>query len=353
MVTSSGSRNVGMQKDHSGTIQRQARKALLREFAGLLMSFGAVTVALQLHGANLGEFEPMVLGLAILAEVLFLWRFVWAALALVAVSSALPKRLHLALGTAIETWGTRSARRSVMGVATTTALAGTLFSGVALADAGTTTDTADYLWASSTTTAEYTHPLDSALSSAAPSGPAALNSTQSANMDNVVLGFEEFEEAHVAVAESQPPAPAPAPKLDQVSGVEQMPPSMPRQTLPSTRRQTLPSTHSLTSPSTPFSDMLSSRPSPRPSTRAMSTPDPLPSSSGDSVHLPTAYTVVEGDYLWDIAQAMLDESASNSEIDALWREIYYANELVIGSDPNQIEPGMILETTPYPTSSSE
>ena len=108
MVTSSGSRNVGMQKDHSGTIQRQARKALLREFAGLLMSFGAVTAALQLHGANLGEFEPMVLGLAILAEVLFLWRFVWAALALVAVSSALPKRLHLALGTAIETWGTRS-----------------------------------------------------------------------------------------------------------------------------------------------------------------------------------------------------------------------------------------------------
>ena len=68
MVTSSGSRNVGMQKDHSGTIQRQARKALLREFAGLLMSFGAVTVALQLHGANLGEFEPMVLGLAISSE---------------------------------------------------------------------------------------------------------------------------------------------------------------------------------------------------------------------------------------------------------------------------------------------
>ena len=351
MVTSSGSRNVGMQKDHSGTIQRQARKALLREFAGLLMSFGAVTVALQLHGANLGEFEPMVLGLAILAEVLFLWRFVWAALALVAVSSALPKRLHLALGTAIETWGTRSARRSVMGVATTTALAGTLFSGVALADVGTNTDTADYLWASSTTTAEYTHPLDSALSSAAPSGPVPLNSTQSASMDNAFLDFEEFDEAPVAVAESQPPAPAP--KLDKVSGVEQMPPSMPRQMPPSMPRQTLPSTRSLTSPSTPFSDMLSSRPSPRPSTRAMSTPDPLPSSSGDSVHLPTAYTVVEGDCLWDIAQAMLDESASNSEIDALWREIYYANELVIGSDPNQIEPGMILETTPYPTSSSE
>ena len=345
MITSTDSQSPGMRDDRRGTVQRQARKALLRELAGLLVSFGAVAMALHLQGVGSAQFAYVTLVLAALAEILFLWRSVWAALALVAVSRTLPGRLHLILGTAVATWGTRSARRSVMGVATTTALAGTLFSGVALADVGTNTDTADYLWASSTTTAEYTHPLDSALSSAAPSGPAALNSTQSANMDNVVLGFEEFEEAHVAVAESQPPAPAPAPKLDQVSGVEQMPPSMPRQTLPSTR--------SLTSPSTPFSDMLSSRPSPRPSTRAMSTPDPLPSSSGDSVHLPTAYTVVEGDCLWDIAQAMLDESASNSEIDALWREIYYANELVIGSDPNQIEPGMILETTPYPTSSSE
>ena len=333
MITSTDSQSPGMRDDRRGTVQRQARKALLRELAGLLVSFGAVAMALHLQGVGSAQFAYVTLVLAALAEILFLWRSVWAALALVAVSRTLPGRLHLILGTAVATWGTRSARRSVAGIATTTALAGTLFSGAALADTGTTTDTTEYLWSSSTTTAEYVHPLDTALSGGVPSRTAASDSSPSASTDSVFPGSGEFEAARETEVASQPPAQ----RLEPASDLQQMPPSTP----------------SLTATPPPISDTLSSRLSTKPSTRDMSTPVLLPSSNGDSVDLSTAYTVAEGDCLWDIAATMLGENASDSEIDALWRDIYDANELVIGYDPNHIEPGMILETIPLPASSSK
>ena len=84
-----------MRDDRRGTVQRQARKALLRELAGLLVSFGAVAMALHLQGVGSAQFAYVTLVLAALAEILFLWRSVWAALALVAVSRTLPGRLHL------------------------------------------------------------------------------------------------------------------------------------------------------------------------------------------------------------------------------------------------------------------
>jgi hypothetical protein len=115
VITSTDSQSPGMRDDRRGTVQRQARKALLRELAGLLVSFGAVAMALHLQGVGSAQFAYVTLVLAVLAEILFLWRSVWAALALVAVSRTLPGRLHLILGTAVATWGTRSARRSVCG----------------------------------------------------------------------------------------------------------------------------------------------------------------------------------------------------------------------------------------------
>lgn len=49
------------------------------------------------------------------------------------------------------------------------------------------------------------------------------------------------------------------------------------------------------------------------------------------------YTVQPGDFLSAIAQRFYGDGS-----DAAWGRIYDANRDVIGSDPNQIEPGMVL-----------
>lgn len=49
------------------------------------------------------------------------------------------------------------------------------------------------------------------------------------------------------------------------------------------------------------------------------------------------YTVQPGDFLSAIAQRFYGDGS-----EAAWRRIYDANRDVIGSDPNQIEPGMVL-----------
>lgn len=64
----------------------------------------------------------------------------------------------------------------------------------------------------------------------------------------------------------------------------------------------------------------------------------------------TTYTVVAGDCLWTIAASRLAPTASAAEIDRAWRAIHDANRSVIGSNPNLILPGQVLELPPLPTS---
>ncbi|MGI9586188.1 MAG: LysM peptidoglycan-binding domain-containing protein [Acidimicrobiia bacterium] len=59
-----------------------------------------------------------------------------------------------------------------------------------------------------------------------------------------------------------------------------------------------------------------------------------------------SYTVERGDSLWRIAKSVLesrDLSASGPDVAEFWRTIYRANSTLIGSDPNLIYPGQVLE----------
>jgi len=64
-----------------------------------------------------------------------------------------------------------------------------------------------------------------------------------------------------------------------------------------------------------------------------------------------AVTVRPGDSLWSIAKAAMPAPATDSEIDTAWRAWYAANEAVIGSNPNLIEPGQLLSAPTTPTES--
>lgn len=54
-------------------------------------------------------------------------------------------------------------------------------------------------------------------------------------------------------------------------------------------------------------------------------------------------TVKAGDTLWAIAAGHLPTGATNAEIAAAWPLWYDANRAVVGDDPNQIEPGQVLD----------
>ncbi|WP_145807591.1 LysM peptidoglycan-binding domain-containing protein [Kribbella amoyensis] len=74
-----------------------------------------------------------------------------------------------------------------------------------------------------------------------------------------------------------------------------------------------------------------------------------------TVGAPTRYTdlgtgrvagrvVATGESLWSIAAGELGPQATNSQIDARWRQWYAANRAVIGSDPDLIRSGQVLRT---------
>ncbi len=61
----------------------------------------------------------------------------------------------------------------------------------------------------------------------------------------------------------------------------------------------------------------------------------VPPEEREPGEVPTTYTVVAGDTLWQIAQRFYGDGS-------LWPTIYEANRAVIGSNPNIIRPGQVL-----------
>lgn len=60
------------------------------------------------------------------------------------------------------------------------------------------------------------------------------------------------------------------------------------------------------------------------------------------------YTVEAGDTLWDIAAAQLvPAERSAATIHRYWQQVYRANRLVVGADPDVIRPGMRLAVVPF------
>jgi nucleoid-associated protein YgaU len=94
---------------------------------------------------------------------------------------------------------------------------------------------------------------------------------------------------------------------------------------------------------------LPSRPAAGSSTPTASTPTTEPRGLGPLQRTPASpaggtgdHVVVRGDSLWDIAAARLGPGASRAQIAREWQRWYAANRVVIGPDPDHIEPGQQL-----------
>lgn len=68
---------------------------------------------------------------------------------------------------------------------------------------------------------------------------------------------------------------------------------------------------------------------------AVSSEGPTPDDGGETAPTPSKYTVLQGDYLIKISKQVYGTSSR-------WREIYDANKELIGSNPDNIRPGMEL-----------
>ncbi|HZJ25561.1 MAG TPA: hypothetical protein VFF40_00855 [Acidimicrobiia bacterium] len=77
-------------------------------------------------------------------------------------------------------------------------------------------------------------------------------------------------------------------------------------------------------------------------------PDPEPTAPAEAP-APDPYIVQSGDCLWTIAEHRLPPGATNLAIDAAWRRVYAANATAIGTDPNLIMVGLVLELPPLDT----
>lgn len=63
---------------------------------------------------------------------------------------------------------------------------------------------------------------------------------------------------------------------------------------------------------------------------------------------PGVVVVAPGDTLWDLAAAHLPPGATDAQIATSWHAWYELNVTVIGSDPDLLQPGQLLQVPPTP-----
>ncbi|MGH8907291.1 MAG: LysM peptidoglycan-binding domain-containing protein [Egibacteraceae bacterium] len=56
-----------------------------------------------------------------------------------------------------------------------------------------------------------------------------------------------------------------------------------------------------------------------------------------------SYMVQAGDSLWGISERVWADQPSNDDVDRTWRVLYEWNSTALGSDPDQLRPGQVLE----------
>ena len=89
----------------------------------------------------------------------------------------------------------------------------------------------------------------------------------------------------------------------------------------------------------PTASPLSLSPSPRPAPMATS---PMPSVSPPVRRAASVVVVQPGDCLWDLARASLGPATSDRQVAAAWPSWWSANRVLIGDDPDLLQPGMHL-----------
>lgn len=89
----------------------------------------------------------------------------------------------------------------------------------------------------------------------------------------------------------------------------------------------------------PTASPLSLSPSPRPAPMATS---PMASVSPPVRRAASVVIVQPGDCLWDLARASLGPATSDRQVAAAWPSWWSANRVLIGGDPDLLQPGMHL-----------
>lgn len=392
---------------NDGRAYRCRRRAWVswgKESASVACSFAVVSVLVIAVDTALVA-SPVLLLLGALIEIVVLWRWVWATLAVLALLLPTGSRRQRLLGGAITVWGTGSAKRMLGGAVVSTVLAGGLFSGTAAADP--VPEVSDTLWPSvaspdlepdtgpeaplapggdpgdstAVLPAPVSHPLDLALHQAnSPGREEAASLNRGAAATPSLRSSDSTPDAkaastHPPTLASQAPRPSPEPAAAQAG----RPPA---------------SVGTPEAPATTWSPPSNGRAGGSPGLSAVESPpddvwtDALTRSSfvgtvdsetdlrstpnrGGEVALMQAlrkgrsdagpesatkeattltHTVAAGECLWTIAASILPRGSAEAEIDALWRQIYADNYVLIGDDPDFIEPGMVLVLMPAPAS---
>ncbi|GAA1643884.1 LysM peptidoglycan-binding domain-containing protein [Georgenia ruanii] len=141
---------------------------------------------------------------------------------------------------------------------------------------------------------------------------------------------------------SPPPAPPedPAPSTDAAAPATPGAPDYPMPRTPGPRPAPAPP-HGAASPSAPATSRERTADGGEKSSGTHTSADSTTTRQG----APTDRHVVSaGESLWAIAADHLPESATDAEIAAAWPQWYRANAAVIGTDPDLIRPGQLLQT---------
>lgn len=375
----SGPRSPGASGRRPG-VRGHASSLWFRESAGLALTFIVVSL---LGRQTPTPWAAVAVWLGVGAELVFLWRWVWASLAVAA--SALPRGSQ-GLSRLVTAWGTKAAKKAVGGTVASTVLVGGLFSGVA--SAHPTPETADTLWSAPVSSVELPsveHSVESSLPISAGSG----SGTEPAGAPGFGLGAGPGADAGPGtgagpgVESGSGPGSGSGvtakPNTTQGYGGDSAPNSSPgaagnrssKGSGASSGSQGFGGSRTSAGSRGPTGsagssgaarDRVSTGGSPQKTASQVTgsaagkhaapvqrstavkppTVRPEKTESQATPQVSNTYAVVAGDCLWNIAASHLPQNATDYDIDSLWREIYAQNLDLIGGNPDQIEPGMVL-----------